>query len=178
MFPYIAELNMLVAFGTICMQGGIAFLLLHHFVFRWPIVEDLIRQWSLHLAFALSLFGMLSSIFYSEIIGYLPCDLCWWGRVLLYPQVFIYGVGLYLNDRRSALYGIVLSIVGVIVSLYHYYIEMGGAAIYECASEAAGGVSCAAVYIKEFGYVTFSMMSLTIFVFLIVLLVQYLRTTR
>ncbi len=176
MFPYISELNTLVALGTIALQGVILLTVLNHVVYKWAVLSQCIARWGLHVAFATAFFAMFMSLFYSEVVGYAPCSLCWWGRIFTYPQVVIYGMGIYLNDARAALYGIALSGLGVVVSLYHYYIEMGGAQIIPCSSEAAGGVSCARVYVQEFGYVTFSMMALTVFVFLIVIMTLYYRT--
>lgn len=178
MFPYIAELNMFVALGTITLQGVIVLILLNHFVYKSAVVSDLVTRFALHAVFGLSFVAMLMSLFYSEVVGFLPCDLCWFGRIFMYPQVFITGIGLYLRDARAALYSIPLSIFGAIVSLYHYYIERGGASLYTCSSEAAGGVSCARSYLFEFGYVTFSMMSLTLFVLFIVLMTLYYRAHR
>ena len=178
MVPYIAELNMFVALGTIALQGVIVLILLNHFVYKSAYVSDLIARYALHAVFGLSFIAMLMSLFYSEVIGFLPCDLCWFGRIFMYPLVFISGVGLYLRDVRAALYAIPLAIAGVVVSLYHYYIERGGASLYTCSSEAAGGVSCARSYLFEFGYVTFSMMSLTLFILFIVILTLYYRRER
>src|SRR5690625_2572356 len=70
-----------------------------------------------------SLVAMIGSLFYSEILGYAPCDLCWYQRILMYPLVVIYGAALIKKDMKIALPGIFLSGLGMIVSIYHYSLQ-------------------------------------------------------
>ena len=46
-----------------------------------------------------SLTAVIGSLFYSEIVGYTPCVLCWWQRVFLYPQVILFALALWKKDR-------------------------------------------------------------------------------
>ena len=41
-----------------------------------------------------SLIAVLGSLYYSEIVGYIPCELCWIQRIFMYPLVIIFGVAL------------------------------------------------------------------------------------
>src|SRR5690625_574369 len=81
-----------------------------------------------------TLVALLGSLFYSEIMGYTPCELCWIQRILMYPLVIIYGVSAAKKDLSIALPGLILSGIGIFVSVYHYLIqklpalqEVGGA---------------------------------------------------
>ena len=101
-------------------------------------------------------------------MGYAPCYLCWWGRILLYPQVVLFGIAAWRRFNGIALYSIVLSVLGVGVSFYHHALQMGWVTSQPCVAE--GGADCAARLFFEFGYITFPLMSFSVFMFLIVLM--------
>lgn len=72
--------------------------------------------------------------------------------------------------------GILFSIIGSLVSIYHIYIENGGANNLVCSvidPTVAGQSSCAIRYVYEFGYVTIPVMSLTLFIFILFLLINF-----
>ena len=106
------------------------------------------------------------SLFYSEIMGFEPCVLCWWQRVFLYPLVIIFGISIWKKINTAFLYAIPLLIMSTLVSAYQSYANLGGASILPCT--AAGG-ACSKVYVMAFGYITIPVMSLTISLFIIML---------
>ncbi len=111
-------------------------------------------------SFIVAISGVASSLFYSDIVGFLPCVLCWWQRIFLYPQVIIFAIALWKKDGLAPLYGIALSGLGFLVSLYHTYIQFGGEPLIPCTST---GVNCQTIYFLEYGYVTIPTMALTAF---------------
>lgn len=113
-------------------------------------------------SFLTSLGAVLGSLYYSVIVGFPPCQLCWIQRIFIYPQAIILGMALIKKDDHLADYIIVLSAIGGTVSTYHQYIQFGGRSLYSCAS-GLGAVSCTQRLILEFGYVTIPMMMLTVF---------------
>lgn len=117
-------------------------------------------------SFLIAFGSVVGSFFYSEVAGFLPCILCWWQRVLLFPQAVIFLVGLAKKDARSLLYGFWLSFIGLFIGAYNTYLQFGGTGIGDCS---ATGVSCSVRYFLEFGYVTIPTMSLTAFLLLIAL---------
>ncbi|OGJ06717.1 hypothetical protein A2467_01840 [Candidatus Nomurabacteria bacterium RIFOXYC2_FULL_36_8] len=118
------------------------------------------------------------SLFYSEIIGFPPCELCWIQRIFLYPQLILFGMELYKRDKSIVDFSLVFAIIGSIVSIYHIFVETGLTSGPSCADPSRGGVSCAIRYIYEFGYVTMPVMALTLSLFIIVLLVNYKYMAR
>src|SRR5690606_32194197 len=60
------------------------------------------------------------SLFFSEVLGWLPCELCWIQRILMYPLTVILTVGILRDDRGVAAYALPLSLTGMGFSLYHY----------------------------------------------------------
>jgi disulfide bond formation protein DsbB len=118
---------------------------------------------------------MVLSLIYSDVIGYLPCTLCWYQRILLYPEVLLLGLALWKEDRTITDYIIALSGLGILLSAYQKYLELGGTSILPCSATAA---SCSKVYVMEFGYITIPVMALTSFVFIFVLMLIHNYITK
>jgi len=63
------------------------------------------------------------SLYFSLVMGLVPCDLCWYQRILMYPLVPFIAVGLWRNDSLAS-YVLPLSVGGFAVALYHNYLQM------------------------------------------------------
>lgn len=178
MYP-VETINYTLALGTIALEiGAVGLLVLFLFRTQLPSLEwkrILLAKWGLWIGFALTFIGSALTLFYSEILGFSPCPLCWWQRVFLYPQVVLFALALLKRDRGVALYSIVLSVLGSGVALYHHALQVLPAGSLPCPAE--GAVSCAQRFIFEFGYITFPLMSASLFAFLIVLML-FVRPVR
>jgi disulfide bond formation protein DsbB len=113
-----------------------------------------------YLAFGAALIATLGSLYYSEIRGFIPCTLCWYQRILMYPLVLVTLVGILTRDARLPYYVLPLSVVGLGLSTYHYLIQLG---IIERTAACAVGVPCNARYVNYFGFVTIPLMAATAF---------------
>src|SRR6185295_7978736 len=94
--------NKLLALGVIAGQIFIVCSILYFIFFRKtpnPIAQFIGKN-GLVLAFLFSLASMLGSLFYSQIAGFPPCDLCWFQRIFMYPLVFLLGLALIKKDSR------------------------------------------------------------------------------
>jgi len=120
------------------------------------------------IAFIVALTAMSGSLFYSEVAHYTPCLLCWYQRIAMYPQVLILGLSIVTNDRRGVVYAAALSVVGVILAEYHYYIQTGGPTILPC-SAVGYSESCSQRFTTTYGYITIPMMALSAFVAILIL---------
>lgn len=120
----------------------------------------------LSIGFVISLAASLFTLIYSEVIGFLPCYLCWYQRIFIFPLVFIFGSAIWYKDRNIVRYTLPLLVVGFLVSVYHnllYY--FGERSILPCD---ASGVSCFQRLVSEFGgYISIPMLALTSFLALI-----------
>jgi len=171
-------INKILSLGTIFMQ---IFILVILFIFifyrsRENKILILLKKYTFHLGFLVSLGAFTLSLFYSEIIGYPPCELCWIQRIFLYPQLVLFGMELYKRERSIVDFSLVFATLGSITSIYHVYVENGGTRGLACASilpSSTTQVSCAVRYIYEFGYVTMPIMALTISLFIILILINY-----
>ncbi len=169
------SLNYLVALGAVGMQVLAVALFALFFVRKdFPRLERLVGEWGLWAAFALTLFSVVMSLVYSEYFGITPCSLCWFQRIFLYPQTILFLMAAWKRDRYIADYSIVLSVLGGAVALYQHYIQMVGESPLPCP---AGGGDCVKRFLFEFGYVTFPLVSFSLFALLIVLML-YVRNRR
>lgn len=110
----------------------------------------------------MTLFSTVLSLYYSDYLGILPCGLCWLARVFIYSQVFLFGMAWYKNDRKILDYIILLSGVGLVISLYHQYLQMGYSEFLPCPA-IASTVDCAKPTFMEYGFVTFPLMAVVTF---------------
>ncbi|NQV93317.1 disulfide bond formation protein B [Candidatus Kaiserbacteria bacterium] len=175
MSEIVVQFNFLLAIGTIFMQIGIVLFLFLYFFKRDSPILTLIGTYGIHIVFLLSLGGVVLSLTYSEIFGFVPCGLCWLQRVFLYPQLILSGLALFKKERFIADYLISLSVVGVVIALYQHYLQMGGADLINC--PAAAG-DCAKRFLFEFGYITFPLMSFTVFALIIVVMMVVRRSVQ
>jgi disulfide bond formation protein DsbB len=111
-------------------------------------------------AWVVALVAMLGSLYFSQIANFVPCELCWYQRICMYPLAVILLVGALRRDVRAAVqYAFVLPIVGMLISTYHIYIEANPSA--EPSACRVGGTSCATKWIDKFGYITIPVLSIT-----------------
>ncbi|HVZ66991.1 MAG TPA: disulfide oxidoreductase [Patescibacteria group bacterium] len=126
---------------------------------------------ALIFAFFVALAAMTGSLFFSEVAKFVPCKLCWYQRICMYPQVLILGIAALKNDFSIKRYILPLSIVGIIISTYHYILQMSPLPL-PCTDEIA---SCAAKQAAFFGYMTIPLMAWTAFAMIILLMLLIKR---
>jgi disulfide bond formation protein DsbB len=124
--------------------------------------------YELWAAFLVAAVATAGSLFFSEIAGYVPCELCWYQRICMYPLSLLTLFAAAHHDHRIARYLLPFPIVGAGVSIYHLLIE--NAVIREPSACRIGGAGCAVKWINEFGYVTIPTLALTAFALLIAFL--------
>lgn len=115
----------------------------------------------LFTAWAASFTAMLGSLYFSEIAGYEPCELCWYQRILMYPLVLILGIAVARKDTKAAVYSLAMSGIGGLISLYHYGIQKIN--FLSDTAPACGRVPCTGMYINWFGFVTIPFLALIAF---------------
>lgn len=127
-----------------------------------------VKEHFLLIGLLISMAGVLSSLFYSNIIGFIPCYLCWWQRIFLYPSFILFGLAYFKKDRNISYYIFPLLVLGSLVSIYHNFFYYFGEGTAPCD---ASGVSCVQALVSEFGgYISIPSLALTSFVSLLVLL--------
>lgn len=169
-FEAINNLNIFLGIGAIGLQiiFGIALILLISGIKNNRFLLYLDKHF-ISIGFAVSLASALFSMVYSEVINYLPCYLCWYQRIFLFPLVFLFGIALWTKDRKVLKYAFPLILVGFAISVYQnliYYFKEGA----ENLPCDASGISCYKQLVSVFGgYISIPMLALTSFFALIVL---------
>ena len=128
------------------------------------------------LSWVTALIATMGSLFLSLVLHFVPCELCWYQRILMYPIVIILGVAIVRNDVKAAFYVLPMSILGMLFGAYHYIIQKFdfGKAIAQC----TGGVSCTNKQFELLGFITIPFMSFVAFTIITVTLVLSVRKMK
>ncbi|MCE9549233.1 disulfide bond formation protein B [Candidatus Nomurabacteria bacterium] len=169
-YEAIHYLNIVLGTGAIILQiFSVLALLMLCFGGKKNIFLDFLDKNFLAIGFAVAFVGTFFSLIYSEVVNFLPCYLCWYQRIFLFPLVFLFAVAMWQKDRKVIKYALPLVAIGFIVSVYqNFYYYFGQGSSLPCD---ASGVSCYQVLISEFGgYISLPMLALTTFFSLTALL--------
>lgn len=131
-------------------------------------IED--RQRWIILLFALV--ATSGSLYMSNVLGWTPCRLCWFQRILMYPIALLAATALVFELDDLAEYVLPLSILGGATAVYHYGIQR--IEQFHSAGCSVAAVSCSTEYTFHFGYITIPMMALTAFI--VITIVAYRAT--
>ncbi|KGI83889.1 MULTISPECIES: disulfide oxidoreductase [Exiguobacterium] len=129
---------------------------------------SVINRYGLYLAWVVSITAVLGSLYFSEIRGFIPCELCWIQRIFMYPIALILAIAVFREDSSIKFYVLPLSIIGFCISFYHYLVQKvpGFSEVRPCEQ----GVSCNAQYIDWMGFITIPFLALTAFFLITVIL--------
>lgn len=121
---------------------------------------QIVAKYGLLFGFSVALVATLGSLYFSEIRRFIPCTLCWYQRILMYPLVVIFIVGLIERDRILPNYVLPFSLVGILVSGYHYALQNS---VFSNAQTCTIGIPCTVRYVNYLGFITIPFMALTAF---------------
>jgi disulfide bond formation protein DsbB len=127
-------------------------------------VKSFIR-YKLWASFGVSTVATAVSLFWSFGLDWLPCDLCWYERICMYPVAVVTGVALMAKDDGYRRYVLPLSVVGTIVSFYHYLLQMVPS--LNTSTGCTSIVSCAVPEFRILGFVTPPLLAFFAFVLLL-----------
>ncbi|MHB8810978.1 MAG: disulfide bond formation protein B [Desulfobulbaceae bacterium] len=126
-------------------------------------------EWTiLFLCWLLVSMSATGSLFFSYVMGFAPCVLCWYQRIFLFPLVILLAMGLFPFDKSVVKYALPLALAGWLTALYHNLLYTG--IIPESIQPCSRGVSCTEKYIELFGFLSIPMLSFLSFTTLIALL--------
>ena len=123
-------------------------------------------------AFLISLIATFGSLFFSEIMNFIPCSLCWYQRIFMYPLVFLFSINLLLPDDKIFKYVFPLAFIGWLISIYHNLLMFK--IIPEKLSPCIQGIPCSVDYINWLGFITIPLLSFFAYTSILVLLI-YLK---
>jgi disulfide bond formation protein DsbB len=140
-----------------------------------PRSNQFILNYGAALALVVALAATLGSLYFSEIRNFIPCTLCWYQRILMYPLVVITLVGMVLQDEYLPRYVLPFSVVGIFVAGYHYLLQLG---VFTSGTACAVGVPCNGRYVNYLGFITIPFLALTAFVLITVFMALLYRAYR
>lgn len=108
---------------------------------------------------------MLGSLYFSEVVNYVPCRLCWYQRIMMYPLAIILIIASLRRDSKIGWYAVPLATIGASISTYHWFLErFPNLDAGVCDVQ----VPCEFVWFENFGFVTLPFMAFTGFLAVIV----------
>lgn len=125
----------------------------------WERLQASFGSFALPLAWLTATGATLGSLYYSEIVGFTPCRLCWYQRIAMYPLVVILGIATVgTRDLGVRRYVVPLAAIGALISIYHYTLQWFPE--FE-ATSCDPQAPCAAFLVREFGFVSIPFMALS-----------------
>lgn len=156
--------------GFLTIGGAVALIaLLCALAFRSrPVVgstlDDVGRQ-AVRLGLIVAATATAGSLYYSEIAGYEPCQLCWVQRGFMYPLVVLLALALWREPLRVV--ALLLATIGLGVSLYHRAEQQFPDTIGGSCDVAN---PCSGRWVDTFGFITIPTMAAMGFMLIVALL--------
>jgi len=129
--------------------------------------------WPIFLCWVIASFSTMGSLFFSEIMVFPPCVLCWYQRIAMYPLVLIFCIGAFQPARTTFAFSLPLVLTGWLIALYHNLLHYE--IIPENASPCLEGVSCSTIYINWLGFITIPILSFVSFSIMLGILIHLKR---
>jgi disulfide bond formation protein DsbB len=139
-------------------------------------IAELIGASGLWLAAVVAIGATAGSLYFSEVANYLPCTLCWYQRIAMYPLAVIALIAAIRNDRQVVWYAAPIAAIGVLIAGYHSLIEWRPSLDQGVCS--AAGPSCTDIWFREFGFVTLAFMALAGFIAIITFTLVAARSSQ
>lgn len=161
---FVALLSLTAVVGAV---GLLVFRLL-----RGPDAAPILGDKAIWLAWIVALVATVGSLIYSEVIHFEPCRLCWFQRIAMYPLSIILLVGAIRREFQVKYYALPLSLIGLVISVYHVIIQnVPGLESGACDPSAP----CSAKYVDVFDFVSIPVMALAGFIVISVLIGLYVN---
>ena len=182
MIFYLQTINFIYALSGLVLLGATILLTYDYFLNKSQWYGRFVARYVWWILTLVTWGGVATTLLYSESFGFIPCSLCWLQRIALYPQALLGSMAFKIRDSvYFPLYGIALSLFGLVVAVYQYIYQMmppeavsGGA--LPCLAD--GTADCATKVMEVFGFVTFPFLSAVSFAFLIIIYLQMRRAAR
>jgi disulfide bond formation protein DsbB len=130
-------------------------------------VRETVGGSSLVLAWIVALVATLGSLYFSEVAHFVPCPLCWYQRIAMYPLAIVLGVAALRSDYGVRRYVLPLVAIGAAISVYHYQLERFPS---QTSLACSVDVPCTTVWVWRFHYISIPFMALSAFALIAALL--------
>jgi disulfide bond formation protein DsbB len=120
---------------------------------------------ALWLAWVVAAVTTCGSLYFSQVAGFVPCELCWFQRIAMYPFTLVLLIAALRRDREVWVYVVPVALVGAVVAAYHTQLQ----AFPDQGSFCSATTPCTTRYVWELGFVSLPLMALVAFTFIIVM---------
>lgn len=138
--------------------GGLA-------LFAWPRTRARLVASAPAIAALVAVCATLGSLYFSERAGFVPCELCWYQRIAMYPMALILPLAALRRDAQITNYSFVLAGAGLVTSAYHIRVQLFPESSNACTLDDP----CSAKWVEGLGVFTIPQMAAMSF-FLIIML--------
>jgi disulfide bond formation protein DsbB len=128
------------------------------------------------LSWVAAIIATLGSLYFSEVMHFIPCTLCWYQRIFMYPLTIILGVAFYRNNQGIYRYVLPLSIIGMLISGYHTLLQK--LPYLQQFEMCTTGVPCSKDYINWLGFITIPLLAFIAFTIITVSLLSMSRRPK
>jgi disulfide bond formation protein DsbB len=130
---------------------------------------------ALPLAAIVAVVTMSGSLYFSEVLHFQPCRLCWYQRAMAYPLAIILPIAILA--KRPLLHRTVfpLAAIGALISSFHILIEHFPNLE---SSSCDPSNPCSLEWVKHFGFVTIPVMALASFMLQLLLVTTAERSRK
>jgi disulfide bond formation protein DsbB len=112
----------------------------------------------------------VGSLFFSEVLKLVPCDLCWYQRICLFPLVIILLRALFPLNLSVVKFALPLAWTGGLIAFYHNLLYYH--VIPEKLSPCTSSLSCIKIDFVLWGHISIPQLSLLTFMIIIGLLLK------
>jgi len=162
--------NFFAILTVVALVGAVGLLVFR--VVRGPEAATLLGNNAVWLAWVVALVATVGSLMYSELFHYVPCRLCWFQRIAMYPLAIVLLVGAIRREVAVKYYAIPIALIGLVISVYHnvlqFYPSLEGTSCDPL-------VPCSARSIEMFGFMDLPFMAGAGFIVIAVLLAFYTK---
>jgi disulfide bond formation protein DsbB len=162
--------NFFAILTVVALVGAVGLLVFR--VVRGPDAATLLGNKAVWLAWVVALVATVGSLMYSELFHYVPCRLCWFQRIAMYPLAIVLLVGAIRREVAVKFYAIPIALIGLVISVYHnvlqFYPSLEGTSCDPL-------VPCSARSIEMFGFMDLPFMAGAGFIVIAVLLAFYTK---
>ena len=159
----------ILAIAAMIAIGGLRFLAIGSdgALDAYAALARFIQHRAMAIGWVVAVLATVGSLYFSEVAGFTPCNLCWYQRIAMYPLVVILGAAILRRQRRAPAGSVALAAIGAAISAYHVALEWIPAID---TGACAVSVPCTDVWFRVFGIFSLPTLALTAFLLIITLL--------
>lgn len=134
-------------------------------------LQDVLQRYGLWYIGIISGVATVGSLIYSNVFGLVPCPLCWYQRICMFPIPLLVAVALMrTSEKCSDIYAYLtpLALIGLLISAYQTLLQTG---LFEQSlfCEPGSIESCSLAVVEVFNFISIPFMACVVFLNIVVI---------